>query len=146
MFDTLESLSTCYPAVAESVPQARHRLAAIAAAAGASDEVLDRVRLAVSEVVTNAVEHAYRSSGGDIQVTAAMTGERLSVLVADDGCGLGGSHPSRGLGIGLAVAAQMSDDFTVAPRSAGGVEVRMGFTLSPAAAVCPPLRAARIAH
>jgi anti-sigma regulatory factor (Ser/Thr protein kinase) len=146
MFDTLESLSTCYPAVVESVPQVRHRLAALAASAGASDELLDRVRLAVSEVVTNAVEHAYRSRAGDIQVTAAMVGDTLSVLVADDGCGLGGSHASRGLGIGLAVAAQMSDDFTVASRSSGGVEVRMGFMLSAADAGCPPLRASRIAR
>jgi anti-sigma regulatory factor (Ser/Thr protein kinase) len=116
-----------YPATAASVPHARHDLTAYASEAGVTEDQLDRIRLAVSEAVTNAVRHAYRDRPGAVQVTAtAMDGE-LSVLVADAGCGhqTPATHP--GLGWGLAVITDACDHFTLAEGSGGGTQARMRF-------------------
>ncbi len=129
MVNMVESVSSSYPAVAETVPRTRRRLAGIAACAGATAEQLDRVRLAVSEAVTNAVEHAYDDGEGLVHVSAVAAGGHLLVLVADDGRGLTGSRNREGLGLGLSVAARMSDGFELAKRSCGGVEVQMQFNL-----------------
>lgn len=130
MVRIVESLSSVYPAIAETVPRTRRELASVAASAGASPEQVDRVRLAVSETVTNVVEHAYAGEEGLVHVTAVASGGRLSILVADDGCGMGGSREHSGLGMGLSLAAGVCDAFTLAKRSTGGVEVRMLFALS----------------
>jgi anti-sigma regulatory factor (Ser/Thr protein kinase) len=126
-----ESFSQSYPASADSVPRARTELTAFAANAGATGEQLEAVRLASSEAVTNAVLHAYRGSGGTIQVTAWYVPGELWVLVADDGSGLQVRRDRRGLGLGLALIAQMADEFEVLSRSSGGTELRMRFRLRP---------------
>lgn len=126
------SFSEVYPAIPESVSEARSSLGAFAAAAGATGEGLDGIRLAVSEAVTNAVMHAYERGPGCIYVTAALTEDEIWVLVADRGRGLNPRASSRGLGVGLALIAQMSDEFAIVKRAGGGTEVRMRFGLSPA--------------
>src|SRR5438270_10506247 len=105
-----KDLRDSYPAVAGSVPRAREAVAAIAALAGASDERIDSVRLAVSEAVTNAVVHAYEGQDGEIEVSAKVDDHELEVEVDDDGRGLraGARH---GLGLGLALIALSSDTF-----------------------------------
>jgi anti-sigma regulatory factor (Ser/Thr protein kinase) len=116
-----------FPAVAESVPRARHAIAGFAARAGASEEQLDAVRLTSSEALTNAVQHAYRGEPGTIQVTAALASQELWVLIADEGCGMapGGQRP----GLGLGLIAKLTDEFEIVPRARGGTEVRMRFEL-----------------
>jgi two-component sensor histidine kinase len=44
--------------------------------------------LVLSELLQNAVEHAYAGSGGDLLVTARRSGAGLEMVVADDGAGL----------------------------------------------------------
>jgi anti-sigma regulatory factor (Ser/Thr protein kinase) len=122
-----ESFSATYPAVAESIPVARARLADFARAAGAPEEVMDAVRLAVSEALTNAVMHAYSGVGGDMHVTAARAAEELWVLISDDGSGLRRRRDTPGLGLGLELIARSCDDFAIVKRSGGGTEVRMRF-------------------
>lgn len=124
-----ESFTESYLANAESVPRARDELTTFAAKAGADSERIEAVRLAVSEAVTNAVLHAYRSAGGTVQVTAWFVPGELWVLVADDGDGLRVRRERRGLGLGLALIAQMADEFAILSRSAGGTELRMQFKL-----------------
>ena len=116
-----------YPATAASVPRARHDLTAYASQAGVAEDQLDRIRLAVSEAVTNAVRHAYRHTRGGVHVTAtAMDGE-LWVQVADEGCGHQTPATDPGLGWGLALIAHACDDFILAERSEGGTQARMRF-------------------
>jgi serine/threonine-protein kinase RsbW len=122
-------LTRCYPAVPGAVPQARKALSEFAEAAGASDEQVQAVRLATSEAVTNAVVHAYPQGPGEIYVTAALAGEELWVLIADDGRGLHPRDDSPGLGMGLALISDASDGFAIVNRSTGGTEVRMRFGL-----------------
>jgi|SRR5579884_492394 len=124
-----DDLRDCYPAVADSVPRAREAVAAVAASAGATDERLDRVRLAVSEAVTNAVVHAYGGGDGEIEVRAEIEDEELRVEVDDDGCGLQPWH-RQGLGLGLALMALSSDGFTLWERPSGGMGVKLAFRLN----------------
>jgi anti-sigma regulatory factor (Ser/Thr protein kinase) len=117
--------------VAETVPLARRALTAVAAAAGATGERLEEIRLAVSEALTNAVVHAYRNGeSGRFHVTAAVAAGELWVLIGDDGRGLHAWNDSRGLGIGLSLISGLSDDFSIVTRASGGTEVQMRFDLS----------------
>jgi anti-sigma regulatory factor (Ser/Thr protein kinase) len=123
-----EPLSESYPAVADSVPEARNAVAAFAASAGADSELVDAARLATSEAVTNAVVHAYRRRrSGHIHVASWLVGEELWVLVADDGSGLRPRVDSPGLGLGLSLIAQLCDGLAVVKRANGGTELRMRF-------------------
>src|SRR5437879_1018593 len=125
-------LREAYVAVPGAVPKARRALAEAAEAAGATGETLDNVRLAVSEAVTNAVEHAYTDPPGAVLLTASMVDRSLCVLIADAGRGLtmaGERHP--GLGLGLPFMANSSDSLTVEDGPCGGLAVRMRFDLPP---------------
>ena len=63
-------LEGSYPAVAESVPRARRDVTRYAAAIpGITEDLLERVRLALSEAVTNAVAHAYPGADGGFRVS-----------------------------------------------------------------------------
>jgi anti-sigma regulatory factor (Ser/Thr protein kinase) len=119
-----------YEADPESVGRARAELARFASRAGAPETLVDGLRLAVSEAVTNVVRHAYPLDPGEIRVRALVEKDALEVVVSDDGCGV---HRDRaddgGLGFGLALICELSDQMTLAPRSNGGTDVRMRFSL-----------------
>jgi anti-sigma regulatory factor (Ser/Thr protein kinase) len=124
-----ETFVRSYDAEPASVGVARADLAGFAAGAGASDTLLDGVRLAVSEAVTNVVRHAYPLTGGEIRVRAAVRVDGLEVVVSDDGCGVHSDTDGAGLGLGLALICEVSDEMTLAPRANGGTDVRMRFSL-----------------
>jgi serine/threonine-protein kinase RsbW/stage II sporulation protein AB (anti-sigma F factor) len=131
---THPGLQETYPAVDSTVAHARHSVARFAAAAGGLEgERLDAVRLAVSEAVTNAVIHAYPDRDGEVQVSAAVTSRKLQVLVIDSGRGLQAPAENPGLGFGLKLMAEASDDFDAVERAEGGTEVRLVFDLDAAA-------------
>jgi anti-sigma regulatory factor (Ser/Thr protein kinase) len=115
------------PAVTGSIPLARRMVTEWAAAAGAAPEQLDAIRLAVSEALTNVVQHAYPWRTGDIHLTARVAGDELWVLIADSGCGIHAGRHGDGLGLGLAVISQVTDGFSVLERSSGGTELRLRF-------------------
>jgi anti-sigma regulatory factor (Ser/Thr protein kinase) len=128
-----ENYTTSYPATAESVPRSRAELTEFASRAGARGSRLDAIRLAASEAVTNAVVHAYEGCskpGPAVQVCASTIGEDLWILVADDGEGLRRrTVQSSGLGLGLGLIAELTDDFQLVNRGGGGTELRMCFKL-----------------
>jgi serine/threonine-protein kinase RsbW/stage II sporulation protein AB (anti-sigma F factor) len=127
------ALSRDYSAVADSVPLARSALVALARSAGADDGQLEAVRLAVSEALTNAVIHAYPESAGRIHVVAWAASGELIVEIADDGLGFQTHTDTPGLGMGLGLISQLTDDFTIRQPHSGGTEVRMHFWLQPEA-------------
>jgi serine/threonine-protein kinase RsbW len=124
-----QTMSHTYPAVADSVPRAREALSTFARAAGATADQLDSIRLAVSEATTNVVVHAYDDDSGRIQLNAGLSAGELWVLIADDGLGMRPQIESPGLGFGLSLISQVCDEFEIAKRSSGGLEVRMRFAL-----------------
>ena len=105
--------------------------------AGVAESVLEQVRLAVSEAVSNAVLHGYRDGGsGEITMLAEADDHRLEVLVRDSGCGMSPHAGSRGAGLGLPLIAELSDALAVRPNADGdGTEVQMTFRLPEAVAV-----------
>jgi anti-sigma regulatory factor (Ser/Thr protein kinase) len=123
------SLQKSYAAIPSAVPVARRAITEFAAQAGARDEQLDAIRLASSEALSNVVQHAYPGRAGSIHVTARLAGGELWLLISDDGCGLRAGRDSDGLGLGLALIAQMTDGFTVFDRASGGTELRLRFVL-----------------
>jgi anti-sigma regulatory factor (Ser/Thr protein kinase) len=129
-------LSESRLAAPDSVAWARQLVIDFATAAGVRGPQLEDIRLVVSEAVTNAVLYAYEESfPGEVHVIAAVVSGELWIVIADDGRGMRGRSGDRGgLGLGLALMAQLSDGFTLATRSSGGVEARMQFQLAGASA------------
>ena len=123
--DANPNVHRSYAAVPDSVSHARHDIALVAAQAGASREVLERITLAASEAVTNVVEHAYPHAGGEVEVFAGLACGDFALLVSDRGAGFRRDHRSEGLGMGLALMCTACDAVTFAARSGGGLEVRM---------------------
>lgn len=106
-----------------SVSVARDLVAAVAVGGGASEGRLESVRLAVSEALTNAVEHAQQQSGAEVHVRATVADGQLVVGVADE------RYDTHRMGFGLTVIAACSDHFMVGTSPAGGLEVEMRFNL-----------------
>lgn len=123
-------LSRSYPAVSETVPQARRAVTEWAASsAGLTGESLDAVRLAVSEAVTNVVRHAYRDAPGQVHISAQLAPGELWITVTDDGVGHQSPTVQPGLGVGLLVMADAADEFAISERPEGGTEAQMRFAL-----------------
>ena len=122
-------LSCTWPAVPESVSQARAAVAAFGTAAGATLEAINAMRLAVSEAVTNAVLHAYLDAGvpGGVHVRAGHDSGGLWIEVADDGRGMLPRADSPGGGLGLPLIAQMTAEFAIDRADGGGTKLRMHF-------------------
>ena len=121
------------PAEPSAVTFLRRRAAEFVSTAGASDDVTEAVALAVSEIVTNAVVHAYDGQArGDVRVRCNADGERFIVEVADDGSGIWLRQDSPGLGHGLAMVGALADTLEIAPGPDGrGIAVSMAFGAVP---------------
>jgi anti-sigma regulatory factor (Ser/Thr protein kinase) len=136
-----ESILSSYRAVPEAVPTARNVVASLAARYGAGCDDLERIRLIVSEAVTNVVVHAYdEESAGNVHITAAVIEGELTVVVSDDGCGLGCAGISPGLGLGLGLIANGCDSLSIVARPYGGTQLEMRLALCDGE---PPTRVAR---
>lgn len=136
--DTLEQAVTAAP---EVVAPMRARLADFAARAGAGPDLVDAVRLVVSEVITNAVVHAYAGAPGPVTVRACVRGGQLSVLIADEGSGVQARAARPGLGLGLGLISRLSQAVVIQARPGGGTEVRVRFDLAPGARDAAPVPA-----
>jgi anti-sigma regulatory factor (Ser/Thr protein kinase) len=127
--EPLALISMDVDATPDSVGLVRSWLIGFAAEHGADDELRGRIRIAVTEAMSNAVQRAYPpDEGGMVHVAADIEDEELEVVVADDG---GGFHAgdTTGLGAGLRLIAQTSDRFAIRERMPHGTEVWMRFAL-----------------
>ncbi len=98
-----------------SVGAMRHHAAGFAMAAAAPNGVTHAVELAVSEMVTNVVIHAYVGrEPGRVSVRCEGDAERITVEVADDGVGVAPRDDSPGVGHGLALVGGLADTLEVA--------------------------------
>lgn len=115
------------PAVPESVPTARHAAARLASAVGA-DEL--NVKIAISEAVGNAVVHAYRNGNpGTVELEGGIENGKLIIAVADHGVGMSPHPDSPGLGFGLPLIGNVTEDLHV-EADGKGTRVSMTFALS----------------
>jgi serine/threonine-protein kinase RsbW/stage II sporulation protein AB (anti-sigma F factor) len=105
----------------------RGEMAAIARHCGLSPERVNDVKLAVSEAVTNVVQHAYRDrEPGDVWAIASVHDERLRIVIADGGVGMTPRTDSPGLGLGLPLISQLADSIHVRSTD-DGTEIHMTF-------------------
>lgn len=112
----------------------RREVVRYAGSLGASGEKRDAIALAVSEALTNVVQHAYIGKApGPIEVDARLEGpDQLLVRVSDEGRGPIPRADSPGLGLGLGVMAQTADHFSISNREgARGTVVTLRFWLRP---------------
>ena len=116
------------PARPENVAVIRHVLGAFAEALQLPADLVEDMRLAVTEACTNVVRHAYHDGeSGPIDVVIRPNGEKLDLIVSDTGAGIGPSPDLSGPGLGLPLIAALSDAFELRGTAGQGTEVRMTF-------------------
>jgi anti-sigma regulatory factor (Ser/Thr protein kinase) len=119
--DGVEALEVTLPAIPASIGHLRSYAREFASGAGATDEAITDIALAISEAATNAVIHAY-PGGRTTNDTASLRGnvadDWLELAVADRGAGFRPGPPG-GLGFGLKVMAAVSDSMRVEQREEG---------------------------
>ncbi len=111
------------PAEPASVPVARHRVERWLAATGEGRDDVFAIKLAVSEVCANAVEHAYgHEPGHTFHVHAERAAGEVVIAVSDSGRWRRARGSRRGLGLGM--IEQLMDAVDV-QRASSGTTVRM---------------------
>jgi anti-sigma regulatory factor (Ser/Thr protein kinase) len=117
------------PARPENVSVIRHVLGAFAEALRLPDDLVEDLRLAVTEACTNVVRHAYPpDQTGPVEISIQPLEEHVSVIVSDHGRGIGTSSDTTGPGLGLPLIAAIADDVELQPVPGGGSRVTMTFS------------------
>ncbi|GAA2001553.1 sensor histidine kinase [Brevibacterium samyangense] len=128
-----------------SSPQVHVSLKRTASFGQVSSADATSLALALTELVTNAIEHGFpltpeqAASGetlvGTVWVTPQREGDRLRVVVADDGVGLGdGDGPGNGLGTQIVttlITSDLAGSIQWRPRAGGGTEAIIDVPLRP---------------
>jgi anti-sigma regulatory factor (Ser/Thr protein kinase) len=136
----MTELASAYPAplkgtwsaVPDSISEIRTAHLRFAVDAGASRRTADAVALAVSEAAANAIIHAFGDGipAGRVTATAELLAyDRLRCVVSDDGRGMAHERESSGLGLGLALIAQMAERVEIHSEPGAGTELCMDFRL-----------------
>lgn len=119
------------PALADEIGRVRHAAVEFARAEGVPDPPLEALRLAISEAVSNAVVHAFRTQElpGTVTVTVDVTSDQLvEAVVRDDGIGMSARGDSPGLGLGLDLIGSVADTVEQRlPADGAGFELWMCF-------------------
>jgi len=126
----LQTIDESYPAVPDSVAQARHTVARWLRGLAADELMSGDIALAIAEACTNVVLHGYRSGdSGAFRLCAESADGAIRVTVSDDGSGIVPRPDSPGSGLGLSLMALLTDDLEIAPADDGtGTVVTMRFT------------------
>jgi anti-anti-sigma factor len=130
------------PAEPHVVATLRRTVRQWATGSGASDEEAHDLVLAVGEAVTNVIQHAYTSSGGEVEVEASIRQGLARIVVRDRG-EWRPARPDEG-GRGLLLMQALVDDFDVVS-GPGGTEIRLFRRVGRARAITGlvPVRAPR---
>lgn len=98
-------------------------------------EVATPLAMVLTELVQNAVEHAYAGRSGDVRVAARRAADRLDVTVADDGHGLPAGFDLAGsdrLGLQIVrtlVEGELRGTLALSPGAGGGTVVALSVPL-----------------
>jgi anti-sigma regulatory factor (Ser/Thr protein kinase) len=116
------------PARPENVALIRHVLGALAEALDLPAEIVEDMRLAVTEACTNVVRHAYdHSEPGRLEIVIRPDGDRLEIIVSDEGRGIGPSPDTAGPGLGLPLIAALADSLVIEHAPRAGSRLAMSF-------------------
>jgi serine/threonine-protein kinase RsbW len=113
-----------FPAQPENLALARLALAGIGAVAGASEEVIADLKVAVTEACTNAIQHAYPDGTGCVVVRYRVGADALEIEVEDDGAGFDPADPGAeerdgGQGMGLMIIRELTDEIRLESDASG---------------------------
>ncbi len=134
-----ETVRLTIPAKAEYLVLARLVLTGIAMEVSMSEVALADLKLAVTEVCGNAVQHAYTDDPGVVRVVFEVEPDVIEVSVVDEGGGAGFPDIDESVlsdgpvesGMGLAIVKAVMDDVTIdEDPSASGTVVRMRKSLA----------------
>ncbi len=135
MPDSTPDLELSLTALPENVAVVRQVLGGVGDVLAIDPEVLDDIRLAVSEACANVVVHAYAGRSPGLLTIRVFTGDdTLRVSIRDNGSGMAPRTDSPGLGVGLPLIASLARTLELTAAPSGGTEVRMTFDLLPDAA------------
>jgi serine/threonine-protein kinase RsbW len=121
------------PARPENVAVVRHAMRRFLERFDIDEVLVGDILLALTEATTNCVVHAYRESPGTVHIQARREGQRLVLLIRDNGTGIHPRVDSPGLGLGLPVIMALADNVAIGPNEGGGTEVCMAFDVAEAA-------------
>jgi anti-sigma regulatory factor (Ser/Thr protein kinase) len=131
----MRDLALRLTAEAAQIPVARRAMAGFCAECGMPPQLVDDVKLVVTEACTNVILHAYAAEGpkpGEqtFEITAHLDRGALVVTVTDDGCGMSAPSANGGLGLGLRLALQLAGGVQTRDATAGhGTRLSMRFDL-----------------
>ena len=115
-------------ATADSVPALRTAVAEFLAAEGATEELVQTVKLAVSEALTNVVLHAYpNGKPGPVIIVVTAGVESVEITISDTGRGMVPRPDSPGAGLGLPIIAQLATAVEISHGEGEGTRLRMRF-------------------
>ena len=137
---SIEPFDRTWPAVPDSVPDARRTVRDYLSEAATADPPLSDVCLVVSEGVTNAVNHAYRTGPpGEVRVKVEVHEQRgeLQLVIEDDGRGMIPRPDSPGLGLGLPLIATVAERFDTTTAPGQGTRLCVWFRLDAGEATLP---------
>jgi serine/threonine-protein kinase RsbW len=119
------------PAHPDSLGVIRHVLGAFAEALRLPPDLVEDIRLAVTEACTNVVRHAYDGEDGAIDVVVRPSHQRLEVVISDRGRGMSQSPDLDGPGLGLPLIAALADNVELQQAPSRGSRLRMSFDCRP---------------
>jgi anti-sigma regulatory factor (Ser/Thr protein kinase) len=127
------------PAVPVAVGRMRHEADAALERLAVPKLRRHDVALVLSEAAANVVVHAYVGEPpGLLYTLLAVSGPNLLLDVCDRGRGMVPNPDSPGLGVGLALMAQLSDGLDIVPKEEGGLRVTAVFRGVPEPGIEPP--------
>ncbi|HAF17764.1 MAG: anti-sigma F factor [Thermacetogeniaceae bacterium] len=124
-----------FPSIAGNVRLARIAVAAFASELDYDVSVLEEIKVAVSEAVTNAIVHGYQKDPqGIVTLTASLYDSSLEIVVEDRGRGINkldqalepgeGTDPER-MGLGFVFMRTFMDELEVTSEPDQGTKVIM---------------------
>ncbi len=125
-----DRLALKLPVRPASVGIGRSAAAQFAEEAGCDPTTLWRVRLSVSEAISNVVLHAHppdEEHQHHLVLVAEADAGALRVTISDEGHGLRSRTDSPGMGLGLGLIAKSCDELALDTGDDGGTVVRMAF-------------------
>ncbi|MBJ7354539.1 MAG: ATP-binding protein [Thermoleophilaceae bacterium] len=116
-------------ALPENVMLVRQALDGAARGIGASSDVIDDLKLAVTEACSNVVKYAYRGASGELVVSFEPLEDGFIVFVQDSGSWLNrGSDEDAAGGLGIPLMEAVTRDLEIGSNGQG-TTVRLEFAL-----------------
>lgn len=128
-------------ATPKNVSFVRSTVCAFATSLNPTMEILDDIKTAVSEAVTNCVVHAYPGKEGFVDVEVSISGKEMTIVVSDTGIGI--DNPKQAFeayfttkeedgrsGLGFTLMRAFMDSVELKSEKGAGTEVTMKKMLS----------------